>query len=642
MKKKLALILSAVMLTMTLAACGEGEDREDDGKSGSKTGKVTDVAVDSKPSGPFQIELYGENKAVITFTHEKVLEVLNNKEREGKFLDFRFIGGDEQKLSSSLNMNEWTLCPQNFDGSEPEWFAFVPRHMYIEKGSTVSCVINRPGVCAYFRECEFVQIGFYDGNIKDDLKWSVILDCELSSCMKEIETSQIVEVFIENPDRVGVKINSTEAALMLKEVGLLSLELYKEDTMEGAGADMTFQMDTNSGDEDYFRAYGGVRVPYSDGYTNEPFLDEYGGYYQATGYYTDYGITFLFDNVGIEELINGHFTYKLIGGLENKTEFESGYVQDMISEKSYYEIESMPDIFPKNAEDAEYFFPTTDKYMLAVIDVPNFSLYETDWFTQGGEVGYEVLNSLYEVPVKIVYIESYDAENYVVDLKVKMIFPTAEDAMHTPLQQWDRVYASDILGVNQKDDSILDIWSQQRFSAFDNFSCRADNTLYFNQINNSSGFYYRGYDENLGALRTAEYTDGYYRTTEKITCYDNNGDSITEYTLDKPIVAYRSDGGIDWRSHPYIQYAPPFPAGSSVRLDGNYTPNKYQINLEVDCTLEQARAYIEVVKRSGFNIEVYEDNAATLAYYYASNSEGIRVEVAFYPLATHMDVRISH
>ena len=639
MKKKITALFLAVTMILSLTACdsnhasldSQGSDLLTDSTTQGEALSDSENEALSKTKEGLKIALNGENEVTITLNDEAVGKLAQNAESNLRIL-LQEEGASEFECESEIYIsnNSWNLLRfTNKDTDECEIIVDGSSEGVIYD-TTCTLTISRVGICSYFDTIEQYRILFTDANnenFQTTLASGFISDV---LCVNTKEQQHILQAMFPDEETIKFKIYGEEAKTSFYNYEQMRINIYESEKQINADnpcPSVEFIVEAASENTGEGRIYA---IAYSQGEGGTGHvIEENSNNSEGRTLGTDYGVVMKYRNESIGEYVKPEYLYELYLGNDK---VETGKISDIIVTEEYTNIPAIPDTFPTNDMDGEYFTPATDDYVITMVTYPEVPFFDFEFGRdQGGNPIYAP-KSNHMSAMKVVKMTSYD-EFGIVDERSKTIYDNDADAMSAFCNRQTWLDASSLqLNETMEDPAIIKLFDEYNEDYFSSriqageYLGRFENVMYF--IGNGT-FGNSSLSSELIPLENPTYESDGLATMDYPYEYDfadlsrghsfimDDTGTLVQYaskniadTIDYKAESEKYNTVPDsWQEHPYASYLPELPSGVTVDFIEGLTINETNLALYTDangCTREQAENYMEAFQNMEYENEIVE------------------------------------
>lgn len=419
---KRVIVISLFIFLLLVVGCGSNKiniPNQQDTK-----GEETEQDI-KETENAFEVVTHGNNEITITITDEAFKNL--QKESLDNHINVYFRRDDEIIVNMWIAANGWSMYPE-YDGEEindeGQWNINQDNFTPILEGDKWSVTLQQINIVDILSGCNIYEVIYNDD---DYTKSYMIADGAVTDILEEGEASldNSVEIVFEDDNTVKFKVYGENA----------KTAFYNFDNIEIRFYENTEQQNINR----YINSFSvgqlfasGDRSVYGCEYTveNDNVItghdigesDNINGLSVASSY----GVAMKYDHSNIEDIIKDSYLYELYIGNERVS---IGNVMDSVVQEEY-SITPIPDVFPVNDMDSEYFTPNTDDYHIIMMEIP-YVIDTPVWYERMGILVYgsNRFREPEEKTATVVMLESYD-EFGVLSVKTKIIYNDYVDALY--------------------------------------------------------------------------------------------------------------------------------------------------------------------------------------------------------------------
>lgn len=617
------------------------------------------------PDGKLIITLNGENEATISLTDESVGALDSVKEGDETHLlnsidIFLFPKEGENGLQMWINDIDSAIYEENFSevALEDGWYLGEQDGACVVERTNMnySMIIKKPGIATTIRNCETYRVEFLPENhgnlvtIEEGNTADILVQTGADDRNGQGEAQEFNISFYDK-NTVKFQIPGEEAKTAFYNYDSIEVRLYENEerlnhhyyTLEFATGQMYSQGKA---------AVNGYSLTPDENREGHNLAEGTNGYENLSGASADaVGMKFQCDN--LEEMIRNTRYYEVY--ISDDLAF-AGYVEDAINGKESI-IPAIPEDFPVNKEDDNYFTPDTEMYRIIMVEMP-YVIDMPEWYTRYGNVvpiwHYGVLGEREPEHhnATVVMLESYD-EIGICSVKTKIVYEDAKCAMYAGTDGGAPI----LTNLDAKDESLVtpealdatasNFYENSHYDHWYLYKGRYDNVKYFFEEANSNStdepilvpvtagtdcgwgirdyLFYNNIRFEIGEVvrysETVPMVGSMYSgyngedSEYKITTYCSKSAVSLDYEAE---AAKYNTAPDDWNDHPYAQYIPELPTGITFDYLEGQTINEESLNIWTGsdgCTYEQALAFFEKFRKTSYKEIRYEiDNDNEISF----------------------------
>ncbi len=431
MKRILKFLLVMSIIGSILVGCTSTEKRETVTEYRDEDGNIIEAGL--------QIQLNGENEATITLADEAVgtlNSVKDTMETKGLYdISISLFSEDEAyQVNAMFDCEDFFLFVKTPDSEEP--LRKEHENFNVNRtDETVSFTICKVGIASIINQCSKYRAELITNGQENT---NSIVEGNTVDILSDSEKQQNLQVMLSEEDLVKFKIYEEDLKRMYYDDKAINIKIYETTESKDPLVDFGMfhsQIATGEGEVSgwFYNKDGSIKELIDDFKETQK-----GGKVKGM----DYGVVMKFRYEGISEYLKPDYTYRLY--FDNQI-IESGKISNIFIKEEYSNIPPIPDAFPVNDEDEQYFKPTTDNYIVSMTTYPSVPFYDFDFaIGQDGKKKYVPVGQ-HISPVKVVKLITFD-EFGILEEKTKTIYSDEIDAMVAFTNQNTVIDASQLAG----------------------------------------------------------------------------------------------------------------------------------------------------------------------------------------------------
>lgn len=635
MQKLQIKVIIALLCTGLLSGCGKSQNEEANVNQNSNSSSTETNQGQEQIEG-LHIILNGENEATFTLNEERIGELdscmQGDSEQILNEINIELTSEDKNhQVSIALQDNHFNIYASKTEEQQNvNLWDFSDYEIDAERtDKSFSVTISQLGIASVVKQCTNYAIRFCTIE-----PWNIetITEGNVSDILSIGESQSILQVVFPTDETVKLKLYGEEAKTAFYNNTDVNVRIYETEEQMKDVTDLGIAQFSlcalNTGLE---HGAGEIYQIGNDGMYHN--IDDIESSAHGTTIATNYGVAMKCSYSSIKELLPEDYYYKLYIGEEV---VEQGMVGDVLTMEKY-DIPPIPDVFPVNSKDSEYFTPETDNYVIAMATYPVVQIYDYG-FSRGpyGNLVYAPMDG-HLGAITVVALISYD-EFGVINQKNKIIYDTDADAMTAVAYRLDWLEADTLTGDESTDSAVIaQFFDELDQKYFANLISEGRYDGHYGNVRYYEGDWGNGatagFSGGVGISEDVKYDEqGFYKESIE---YDYNYDDFsigqsTIYTDTADFVQYESKPNIgestpnyaeeksnyntntapsNWQDHPYAAYFPEIPDDIVVSYGEGTNVNDEKLLLGTDtngCTKEQAESYLEAFRKMEYENEIVD------------------------------------
>lgn len=540
--KRIIVLLLISMLFTTLTACS---DTQIDSSQSNEDTSIEQYAILPSPEDVsivpkiLEISAFGDNKIVVSITDEHVQQVIDKNSSSKFIVRFINIGQDVNGVFDLFIENTgWSFITVGIHSNDlHEGASSGQSDTFNLSGNKLSFEINQIGVGKKISEANHYVVAYRSG---DTVSEEAIASGSLVDIITVDESNAKIKLTYIDDNDVIIRLSGETIQELLKSND--SGTLWANFHLEGSPIEYQpqFKVQFPYG-KDNGREYVQVSIL---NLLSDTYVDLHG----------DKNHEAVKTNNGCSGRIYYNDIKTLLSACDRIVITDQN--RNVITEESYqkavaldmYTIPPIPEVFPINDRDKDFFYPVTDDYMVIMIDMPLSTIYDYGYARPDlGEFYMPV--EAHESPLKILVVISYD-EFGITNQRAKIIYDSVADAMKAPATRLDWLSTNEFTGDEATDNRVRaeffesidqnvfgtshnDDSNYQYFGHFDHvryFASRTQNLLNFYSSSHALSYDRdSSFDENGFIVETSNYTYEFADFSEGVTLSREDTATITVF-----------------------------------------------------------------------------------------------------------------